>query len=365
MFTLNCEIFIGPLPAIEFVHELTIESGWQKFTDTAKIQLPRKIKVIRDGALTKLQDVILVGDPVTIRYGYDGQLRTEFTGVVSALKPGTPFTVECEDQMWYLKRRQMSMSWRNVTLRELLTYIQGQYADDFPPRGFDFVIIGETPIGKYQINQATAAQVFDDLKKRMRLNFFFRDGVLVANHPYQKGAPRHRYDFSGQRGNVIESDLAFVKASDLAIEFKGTSSQPDGKKVTFTYDPRADVVRIEQPQARRHKGDPLPTPTVSLGSGRATAKGELRTLLVPPGLNGKALEAKVREAAGLISFDGYRGDGLLTFGRPLANHGDIAELHDPEYPKRAGSYYIDAVTKTFGMGGSRRKIKLGPKAPAA
>ncbi len=358
MFNLACEISIGTLPAFDFVHEVKVESTWQKFTDTATITLPRKLKVLQQGAAVGLPDLVRVGAPVVIRYGYDGALHPEFTGVVSAVKPGAPFTVECEDFMWYFKRKQMkSISWRSVTLRQLLTYIQGQYQDDFPGGGFDFKIIGETNLGKYAINQATAAQVFDDLKKRMLLKFFFRDGVLIANHPYEPGAKRHRYDFSGPRGNVIESDLAFVLANDLAVHFKGNSAQPDGTKLAFDYDPRADVVHLQRPLL---KGAP---PTVSKASGKATAKGELRTLLVPPGLTGKELEAAVRSAAGHICFDGYRGDGLLTFGRPVANHGDIAELHDPEYPERAGSYYIDGVTKTFGVGGSRRKIKLGPKAP--
>ncbi|MBD2769680.1 hypothetical protein IC235_17455 [Hymenobacter sp. BT664] len=356
MFSLNCQLFIGSLE-LDFVHEVTIESSWQKFTDTATITLPRKIKILSG---QQLPDVIQVGDVVVIRYGYNGEYRTEFTGVVSALKSGSPFTVSCEDFMWYFKRKAVSYSWRSITLTELLTYLQHEYLEYFPPRGFEFKVLGEVNLGKYLINQATAAQVFDDLKKRFLLNFFFREGVLYANKPYEEQAERHRYGFTQ---NVIESDLTFVKANDQSIIFRGASTQPDGKKVAFDYNPRTDVVHINAPKERRHKGDAVPTPAVTAATGKASGNGQIRTLLVPPGLNGKELEKAVRAAAAQICFDGYRGEGLLSFGLPIANHGDIADLHDPDYPERSGAYYIDAVTKTFGINGSRRKIKLGPKAP--
>ena len=93
MFTLGCLVHVGAL-TFDFCHEIEVESAWAKFTDTATITLPRKVKVVGAG---QLPDLIAVGDAVTIRYGYDGTLRTEFTGFVSELKPGTPFQIKCED----------------------------------------------------------------------------------------------------------------------------------------------------------------------------------------------------------------------------------------------------------------------------
>ncbi|QKG57009.1 hypothetical protein GKZ68_10445 [Hymenobacter sp. BRD128] len=342
MFTLSCLLTIGSLPALNFCHEISIESAWAKFTDTAVITLPRKVKVVGSG---QLPDLISVGDAVTIQYGYDGQLRTEFTGYVSELKPGTPFQVKCEDQMWALKRLALpSKSWRSVTLHELLVYIRDQSG-----LSFDIRELGGLTVGKYQINQATGAQVFDDLKKRFGLNCFFRQGVLVAGQPYDAAtATTHRYGF---RQNIIDSDLAYTQATDVALHFRATSTDPStGKKIQVD---ASGVVKT-----KKAKGDTTALVT-ALSAG--LAKGELRTLIGPPGLTASQLLAWVQQEAARLQFDGYRG-GLTSFGVPLAEHGDIATISDPDYPERAGAYYIDAVTKTFGVNGSRRKLKLGPKA---
>ena len=346
MFSLEngLSIQIGGLRPIGIVHEVEIESAWAKFTDTATLTLPRNLNVLHERVRTPLPDLLGVGDAVTIRYGYDGQLRTEFTGYVSELRPGTPFQIKCEDQMWALKRAALpSKSWRSLTLLELLTYVRDQ-------AGLNFAIkeLGSLTVGKYLINQATGAQVFDDLKKRFGLNCFFRAGVLWAGKPYEKAsATTHRYAF---RGNVIESDLAYTNAADVALHFRATSSQPDGKKVQVD---ASGVVKTKQA-----KGDTTAQVTALSGG---LKKGELRTLIGPPGLNSAQLLAWVNQEAARLRFDGYRG-GLTSFGLPAAEHGDIATVTDPDYPEREGAYFIDSVTKTFGVNGSRRKLKLGPKA---
>ena len=341
MLTLSCLLNIGSLPPITFVHEVSIESAWAKFTDTATITLPRKVKVVGNG---QLPDLIALGDAVRIQYGYDGLLRTEFTGYVSELKPGTPFQLKCEDQMWALKRQALpSKSWRSVTLRELLTYIRDQAGLSFEIRE-----LGGLTVGKYLINQATGAQVFDDLKKRFGLNCFFRQGVLVAGQPYDNAtATRYPYGF---RQNIVDSDLAYTSAADVALHFRATSTQPDGKKIQVD---ASGVVKT-----KKVKGDTTALVT-ALSSG--LKKGELRTLIGPPGLSAPQLLAWVSQEAARLRFDGYRGS-LSAFGVPACEHGDIAVLSDPDYPERAGAYYIDSVTKTFGVSGSRRALKLGPKA---
>ena len=332
---------IGSLPVIDFVHEVAVESAWAKFTDTATITLPRKVKVVANG---QLPDLISVGDAVTIQYGYDGRLRTEFAGYVSELKPGAPFVVKCEDAMWLLKRQALpSISWRSVSLLELLTYVRDQAG-----LSFEIKELGSLTVGKYLINQATGAQVFDDLKKRFGLCCFFRQGVLWAGKPYDAAsAARHTYAF---RGNIIDSDLAYTRAADVALHFQATSTQPNGKKVQVD---ASGVVKTKQA-----KGDTTALVT-ALSAG--ISKGELRTLIGPPGLTAAQLLAWVNQEAARLRFDGYRG-GLTGFGVPLAEHGDIATILDPDYPERAGAYYIDSVTKTFGVNGSRRQLKLGPKA---
>ena len=231
-----------------------------------------------------------------------------------------------------------------ATLLEVLQFIREKSG-----LTFDIRELGKLTVGKYQIKQATGAQVFDDLKKRFGLNCFFRAGVLVAGDPYKSDTKpaEHRYGF---RQNIIESDLAYTNAEDVALHFRATSTQPDGKKVQV--DASGEV------KTKKVKGDNTARVT-SLSAG--VSKGELRTLIGPPGLNAAQLLKWVALEAGRLRFDGYRG-GLTSFNLPTAEHGDIATITDPDYPERGGSYYIDSVSKTFGVNGSRRKLKLGPLA---
>ena len=342
LFQLTCEITVGAL-VFDFVHEVKIESSWQKFTDTCTITLPRKIRVLAAGAVQELPDLISVGDAVRVRYGYDGALREEFTGYVSALKPGTPFSIECEDAMWQLKRKTLSKAWRAVSLRELLQFVLDENGLDFPIQE-----LGSLNLGKYTINRATGAQVFESLKTQFGLRCFFRAGVLVAGDPYQAQGKATAYTYGFTR-NIISSDLTYTLAEDVALRFHGISYLKGGKKIEID-----EGGSTKTPPAK----DPAGQAVTAFSKG--VPAGELRTITAV-GLTEAELRAYVQKEAARLRFDGYRGS-LTAFGVPAAEHGDVAVLTDPDYPERAGSYYVDAVTKTFGVGGSRRVLKLGPKA---
>ncbi|MDF7809908.1 hypothetical protein [Hymenobacter sp. YC55] len=345
MFSLkdSLKIEIGALQPIDFVHELKIVSTWQRFTDTCTITLPRKIRVLQAGAVKDLPDLLSVGDAVNISYGYDGVIRPEFSGFISAIKPGTPFQIECEDQMWQLKRKPLSKAWRAVTLRQLLQYVLDENGLSYPIQE-----LGELALGKYTITKATGAQVFDSLKTQFGIRCFFRGGVLVAGNPYPAAgkAVEHRYGFTQ---NIISSDLTYTLADDVAIRFHGISHLKGGKKIEIDEGGSTKTGKV--------KGE---TGQVVNAFSKGVPAGEIRTINAV-GLTETELRAYVKAEAARLRFDGYRG-GFTTFGNPPAEHGDVAVLSDPDYPERAGAYSIDEVVKTFGVGGSRRQIKLGPKA---
>jgi hypothetical protein len=343
----SLQIQIGSLPVLDFVHELKIESTWQRFTDTCSITLPRNVRAIQAGAVRSLADLIHVGDAVAVSYGYDGQVRPEFAGYVSAVKPGAPFEVLCEDAMWLLKRRQLSQAWRDVTLRQLLQYVLDENGLSFPIQE-----LGGLHLGKYTINRATGAQVFDALKSQFGILVFFRAGVLVAGDPYQvHGTPTvHRYGF---RQNIIDSDLQYTRADETALHFRGISYLPGGKKIEVD-----EGGAVKQGKPAHKKGQPV-LPASQVVNSFSHGAGELRTISAV-GLTEQQLRAYVASEAKRLRFDGYRGS-LTSFGLPAAEHGDSAHLTDPDYPEREGEYSITKVVKTFGVGGSRRVISLGPK----
>ncbi|AHJ98928.1 hypothetical protein [Hymenobacter swuensis] len=322
MLKLECAIQIGPLK-LDFVTEVSIESSWQQLTDTCAIRLPRRIALLgRDGFLP---DVVKVGDRVVVRYGYDGALRTEFSGYVVGVKTGPPAEITCEDDMWLLKRKPMTKSWRSVSLQTLLEYVRAQSGQSFPIQ-----TLGAAELGKFTINQATGAQVLEALRKDYGIRCFFREGTLVAGDPYKARAkaPRHVLAF---RRNVISNDLTYARAQDFRIKVRA---------ISHVAGPRKGQKRVV-----KEFGDP---------------DGELRTLNFS-GVPAAQLEARAREELARLRFDGYRGS-LTTFGLPLVEHGDVVVVQDPDYPEREGAFSVDKVSKSFGTGGSRRVITLGPKA---
>ena len=60
------------------------------------------------------------------------------------------------------------------------------------------------------------------------------------------------------------------------------------------------------------------------------------------------------------SFDGYDGS-ITTWLIPECVPGDSAVLHDGDYPKKDGTYFVRSVTTTFSREGGKRKIELGFK----
>ncbi|TGE23557.1 hypothetical protein [Hymenobacter metallicola] len=322
MLRLTCQLTIGRF-TLDFVNDIQIESTWQQLTDTCSIRLPRKALVL-GGQL--LPDVLKVGERVEVKYGYDGVLRTEFVGYIVGVKTGPPAEIQCEDEMYLLKRKPITHSWRSVSLQGLLEYIRSQAG-----LSFGIETLGAANLGKFTINQATGAQALDALRKDYGIRSFFRAGVLIAGDPYKAvaQAPRHLLTFSR---NVISNDLQYVRAQDVRIKVRAIS-HIEGKKKG-----RKRIVK--------EFGDLL--------------DGELRTLNFV-GVAEADLEARAKAELARLRFDGYRGT-LTTFGAPYVEHGDVVVIQDPDYPEREGAYAVDKVVKSFGVGGSRRVITLGPKA---
>jgi hypothetical protein len=324
MFKLTCHITIGQLAPLTFVNEVAIESSWQKLTDTCTIRLPRKVSIL--GARS-LPDAVKVGDRVEVKYGYDGNLRTEFAGYVVGIKTGPPAEIQCEDEMYLLKRKPLTKAWPSVSLDTLLRYVRDQ-------NGLRFAIqaLGAADLGKFTIDQATGAQVLDALRKDYGIRCWFRGGVLMAGDPYQlrDKAAEHELAF---RQNVVSSDLQYVRAEDIRIKVVAYSHVPGKRKGS-------------RKRLKAEFGDKL--------------DGELRTLNFV-GVAQADLEQRAKDELARLRFDGYRGT-ITTFGLPAVEHGDVVEIRDPDYPERTGRFAADKVSKSFGTSGSRRVITLGPKA---
>jgi len=314
MYTLTCNVAIGNY-RFRQVNYVEINSSSKTIGDTAIIRLPR--------LGSRIKDVIKTGDPVIIRLGYAGVYEgDEFTGYVSRVKPNIPFEIECEDSLFWFKRTNISQTWRNTTLKEVVSVLAQETNDkngtsiklngDIPDIGFD----------KFRLNNVSAAKALRKIKDEYGLSVYFRGDNLHAGLAYTEslGEVNHSMAY-----NVIKSDLAYRNPEDRKVKVKAIGIAKDNSRVEV------------------ETGD---------------ANGELRTLFFYNLIDRSKLKVLAEEEIKKKKAGRFDGN-FTTFLVPYARHGMTTNLVDPDHGGRVGRYYIDAVKTTFGSSGARRVVEPG------
>lgn len=307
---MTSEISIGEL-VFDNCHAVEVVSTWQQLGDTATILLPNV-----EGRLASL---LKPGDPVEVKLGYDGLLVTEFTGYVVRVAPTMPVRVECMDETWQLRQQTVSMSWPSIQLKDFLAWlVPGAMLDQVP----------QMTLSPWRVDGVTKAEALEAINEQYGLAVYFRGPQLFCGLPYtEQGIAEEHYHF--QR-NCLQGNLAYRRKEDVRVKVKAVGIRPDNS--------RLEVVI----------GD---------------ADGELHTLTYY-NVGEAELRQQAEEQMKRLRFDGYSGS-FLAFGQPNPVHGAVVHLYDEVYPEREGSYYIDQVITSYGPGGYRRSITLGPGAANA
>lgn len=334
MVKLRCRIEIAPLEPFNFVTDIEIRSGFKDLTDTAIIKFPKKVKA--EGK--DLREILKKGNAVKIDLGYDGKVaydtygetQTEFEGVISEIKPGIPFEIRCEDDMWFLKQITVTQSFSNVTLKQLLTFLMAKASEHYK-RQFLFDCKTDTDLGKVRILKSTIAQVLAELKTKYGIYSFFAEGKLHSGLPYlstfeYRNATNHVLHF---QKNILSSNLSYQSSEDRKIKVKATSILPNGDKVEV--------------------------------DGIGDASGEERTLTFFNIKSKQALRDIAESEMKKFKSDAYQGS-VTTSGAPYIRHGHSVTLEDDFYPERqGGTYKVEQTIVRFGQSAFRREILTGHK----
>jgi hypothetical protein len=318
MLRLNSEITIGDLK-FTFVTNLQINKSWETLTDTAVISLPNNIRKKNE----KIKDLIKVNDAVTIKLGYFPNLVTRFTGFVSKVVPESPLKVMCEDEAFKLKQEFLeSYSKKPVSLETLIT-------DNYDGE----TNIADADLGGFSIAKgSTLIQVLQEIRTTYKLYGWFRNGVLNVGLPFDGTGTTESFKF--QRNIIDGTNLIFTNDEDLKTVAYGVSVLSDGSKVElYTY----------------YENGSIKTSETNPG-------GNLNTMKIP-GISKAKLTKLLERWLPNLHYTGYKGS-FVTFGEPVVDHGDIAELTDLKFPERDGSYLIKAVQINFGVDGYRQTIEL-------
>jgi hypothetical protein len=320
-YKLDSKIVVGAFK-FDRVNSVQIVEDLDKIGTVATLKVPNTAVLIRQGKYRseiETQKEIKVGDKVRIDLGYNGDLRTEFEGFVRAIQVGTPLSIECEDAIYILKRKNLKKAFKSVSLKALLRYIL---------EGTGITLANEPPViefGTFYLRDVTAAAALEKLKSEYGLTITTVGLTKLYVGLWSKTDDTVvKYSFGD---NIIDANLEYVNEADVRIEVKAIHIRKNNTKVEKTF------------------GD---------------KNGEKRTLYFYNLPKGSDLETVAKEELKRIKYTGLKGSfkGFLT---PNAHAGNVIHFRDKQYNKRVGSYLCHKMELTFDEGGGRRKIDIGIK----
>ncbi|EKT4551961.1 hypothetical protein JE945_001103 [Flavobacterium psychrophilum] len=319
MLRLTSEIIIEGSQTWKFnaLNNCTIVEDMATLTDTCELILPKRVDW--QGA-KHFELPIKRGDKITVKLGYDGNLKTRFVGYIRTVDAKKPVKIMCEDGMFLLKTIDVKKKgYKNVNLKQLIT-------DLLEGTGVQFELIDkeEIPLGQYRISQNTVAEELNEMKNKYGLRAYFRtlngDSKLYVGLGYPFDNRKKESFIYGE--NIISEDFVYRIAEDVKIKVKATS-----------YDNKDKKTEIE------------------IGDKDGELYTVFRNNITPEGLRLFA-ESELKR----FKTTGFKGS-FETFGEPFVNKCDIAHIEASDNNK--GDFLIKKVEINFGINGYRQKIEIG------
>ncbi|MEQ3500598.1 hypothetical protein ABMY20_12645 [Tenacibaculum sp. SSH1-16] len=326
-YNIDVKVTINDLVQFTAVDSVRIENTVEKFSDIAKISLPREFKNARQGdqGLSLVQrnilDFISPGHTIKIEAGYNGNLTTEFEGYVDEIGADIPLVLTCEDEMYKLKKKpKVNKTFASVSLEDLVKFLAPEYE----------VEALQMPLGKFMIENATPYKVIEELKQQYGIRCYFKGKKLIAGLSIDfKPGTTHTFVFG--RNIRKSSSLKYITKEQRKRFYKGISHQTGtSKKITYEF------------------GD---------------ESGDHRTLHLPLNLSLSEVKEWVEKAHKDNVFNGYEGS-IDSWAIPVTKAGDNAEIIDLNYPDkhRDMTLFIESVIVTINKTeGYKRENKLSFK----
>lgn len=316
------EITIGKL-TFTAATEINIRKSWKNFTDTAFIKLPKAIYYYDvNGYLKPVEHIgnyIKVGDKVEIKLGYNRQLFTEFVGYVArSPRIDIPYEIICEDEMWQLKRKEISVSIQNATVKQIIQAVAPGYQLD---------CIDEI-YGDFSMKQTTAVKVFNELQEKAGIYTFFREGRLVCGKIYSDEKVSGKQPVFEYCENIIDHNLQYIYPDEAKVKLYAKSKNKDGSYTQVEVgEDGGDIEHWEVPAMNMNEKDL-----------KKMAENRLKNLK---------------------RFGGYRGT-ITSFGWPRVEHGQVVQVIDKKYEERNTKNFVDEVEINLSAnGGYKRIIDIG------
>ncbi|MCF8448955.1 MAG: hypothetical protein K9G49_03695 [Taibaiella sp.] len=336
MFVLNSEITIGTF-RFSGVHDVLIKKSVHSIVETATIKIPaiaaivsnRKVSAERITTATQFTE----GDAVTIKLGYNGDMKTEFSGFVKHRKLDMPLEIECEGYSWLLRKNIAKIKNSNLTLKELLSTA---VADLQGKNKITVQCEVDLNILNISLDNPTGFDVIKHISKCSDDNiscFFIKPDTLWCGTLYT--------DVTNDKTTIAIEKVRCKPGHNTIRKNTLLPHNTAGKPGNVLYS--------------RKRGD---GEIIAGNSTVATIEKTKHTLTLNHIKNAAELQLLANEKAYRNTYTGYEGS-FVSFLQPYAAPGYVAYVKDNTHPEMDGSYLIESTEVHFSIKGARRIIELG------
>ena len=286
MFMMNWDIKIGGYK-LRLLEKVNIKKSVELLADTAVITMPGAVfnKTI------EVESKLKVGDEVTIKLGYDEDLREEFKGYLKAIKTdGGSLTLECEDPIYMFRKSVNDEEMKEVNVKTILNNICSQVGGFSVSCDYDFTY------EKFVISNATGYDVLKKIQEEASPNIYLKDNVLHV-HP----------QYSEIFGDVVYNFKTNIENTGTDLKYKSKDERKLLVVVEST-DKKGKTIKVE----------------------KGTTGGDKMTVKMSGVTDAASLEAKAQQVLESKVYDGYEGNiqGWLI---PFVDAGYRAKIVDDDY----------------------------------
>ena len=363
------------------IHELECEDSWSSMTNKAKVTIPRNVSVrdennrlvplggtnINAGGFSSNAPLFLRGDKVSFVAGYRyydrsgneiAPVNTWFEGYISNVNARQPIVLECEDNMYILKRTPATP--KTYLITDTLETMLGDLLAGTP---FTYRKGATTTFGNFKIVSETVGQVLARIEKDYNLPSYFKGNELRCGFPIYDGRDTLNkipavFQF---QANIISDELNYKRIDDIDLsaivystnKVQQTSYTKDGNPKTKSERLEVWIGYLNGKLISKIK------PNGNAGIYYPVSEcGEQHTFCYDNVTDPNVLISLGTAQLQRYHYTGYRGK-FRTFGLPNINQGDNVEIRDNKLPERNGVYRVKSVKKFAGSNvGLKQEIEL-------
>lgn len=433
MFSLNCKIKVfetdkdlNPTNTVyEFDHvkDINIESGYDMFTDTATILMPKTvvesqlnnslgIQIARrlpiDLKPKGVHEFFKQDSYIEIFLGYDGNFKPAFRGYITSVKGDAPVCIKCEDFMYVLKKHKMVPDAEaenlddcfnptsanpstviNESIKDLITKRLDKLPIKIP---FKCEITVDDVCEFVADRSLNIVQLLGVLKEKYQIYSFFKLGeeqsvLTITNNPMiytTKELERITDKFSilsdgiSLPKSILKRVLSQTGITDVRNFFRRDNTFIGEGEFRFHYNIIADQLKVIDLNVRKvrvrvekyflNSNTPIFVEHGDEGGELLKTykihdnKNELPKQEIKFKKDTQEVKAELTNFASLRLAE-IKKTGLTgsftTFGEPFMRPTDRVFLADAEDEEKNGVFQVDKVVRNYGLNGYRQEITLG------